>query len=52
MRKYIFLLLFLSFSTTSFAYDFMVDSLFYNIVDNEMWELDYPTVELTYDNTD
>ena len=51
MRKYIFLLLFLSFSTTSFAYDFMVDSLFYNIVDNEMWELDYPTVELTYDNT-
>ncbi|MBQ8676396.1 MAG: leucine-rich repeat domain-containing protein [Bacteroidaceae bacterium] len=50
MHKYIFLL-FLSFSTTSFAYDFMVDSLFYNIVDNEMWDLDYPTVELTYDNT-
>ena len=49
MRKYIFLLL-LSFSTTSFAYDFESDGLYYNIVDHEMWDVDYPCVEVTYDD--
>lgn len=50
MHKYIFLL-FLSFSTSSFAYDFESDGLYYNIVDGEMWDVDYPCVEITYDNT-
>ncbi|MBQ9175974.1 MAG: leucine-rich repeat domain-containing protein, partial [Bacteroidaceae bacterium] len=49
MHKYIFLL-FLSFSTTSFAYDFESDGLYYNIVDNEMWDVDYLCVEVTYDD--
>ena len=50
MHKYIFLLL-LSFSTTSLAYDFESDGLYYNIVDGEMWNVDYHCVEITYDNT-
>ena len=50
MHKYIFLL-FLSFSTSSFAYDFEVNGFYYNIVDGEMWDVDYPCVEITYDNT-
>ncbi|MBQ9176095.1 MAG: leucine-rich repeat domain-containing protein [Bacteroidaceae bacterium] len=50
MHKYIFLLL-LSFSTTSFAYDFEVNGFYYNFVDGEMWDVDYPCVEITYDKT-
>jgi hypothetical protein len=49
MRKLFFLLLFISIN--SYPYDFEVNEFYYNIVDGEMWDVDYPCVEITYDNT-
>lgn len=44
-------ILFIFLSIQSHAYDFMVDSLCYNILESEMWEVDYPIVEVVRDNT-
>ena len=46
MKLFCFILLSIT-SVSLSAYDFEVDGLYYNIIDNELWDMDYPTVEVT-----